>query len=132
MADQHQEQDELIYGSRGYLFDALELIAARSPVAKERVLALLREQSARYDQADYNHFAVIALEDPAAELDESERAAIGSLIRPLRTRRSADFDLRLSPTERRVLESGAALRGMNLSEYIWTILFPSGDLSERL
>lgn len=68
-------------------------------------------------QARYNHAAVAALMDPAANYSQDERRLIGSFIQEGGGHLGAPLSIRLDAGQRAALESGARAAGLSISEY---------------
>jgi hypothetical protein len=100
--------------------DALRMIASRAPsVSQEAARALLiTSQAAR--QVRYDSVAQVALGDTDAGWSADERALIVSLMagrEPGETRGSW-LQVRVSPTERALIEARANEAGVSVSEFI--------------
>ena len=89
------------------IYDALKLIAVRSPLAQREAVKALRS-SGGAQQMRYNWLVDQALGDPQAELSDAEKCALIELIEPLGDdTRSHTLRVRLTEIEHADLQQRA-------------------------
>ena len=104
------------------VYDAIKLIATRSPAAMREAIKSLRAPETTI-QMRYNWLVDIAMSDPQAEFSQEEQAALVELMVPEGETRDYTLRIRLTDAERARLHNLADEQGQNLSEYVRNQLF---------
>ena len=106
------------------VYDALKIIAAKSPMAMREAIKSLRVPHTPMLMHRYLWVLDIALGDPGAEFTESERRALAEVAEPPESQtRDYTLRVRLTESEQATLQRMADDAGISLSEYVRSRLF---------
>lgn len=99
------------------IFDALRLIAAKSPNNVQGAARALRTAQQRPDSRPVQYILEQALRDPIADFMPAERSAIAALLNGDATR-NQELRLRVNADEKAVVQAAAEAEGLSVSDYI--------------
>lgn len=100
------------------LFDALRLIAAKSPNNVQNAIRALRTAQHRPNARPVQYVLEQALVDPLADFTKEERAGIVALISGEDETRSLDLRVRVNAAEKEQVQRAADEAGLTVSDFI--------------